>query len=108
MSERLLSKYKMVGDLIFLSGITGEGEDTETQARDIFKKINATLGEVGASLQDIVSATVYLTDISERPEHFNPVWREMFPHDPPTRTCVEIGLAPPAKIELTVIAKKPN
>jgi 2-iminobutanoate/2-iminopropanoate deaminase len=108
MSSKIISRYKIVGDLIFLSGVTGNGEDTETQTRNIFYKIQDILKQQGASLQDIVNATVYLTDINDRPENFNPVWKEMFPDNPPTRTCIEIGLAPPAKIEITVIANKPK
>jgi enamine deaminase RidA (YjgF/YER057c/UK114 family) len=56
-------------------------------------------------MKNIVAAVVYLTDINDRPKYFNPIWREYFPEDPPTRTCVQVGLAPPATVEVTVVAK---
>jgi enamine deaminase RidA (YjgF/YER057c/UK114 family) len=104
MSTAMISRVKKVNGFLFLSGVTGEGNDTGEQARDIFRKIQKTLEENNSSLSNIISATVYLTDINDRPKYFNPVWVQKFPANPPTRTCVEIGLAPPAKVEVTVIA----
>lgn len=100
----LISGTRKAGDLLFLSGRTGDGEDVETQTRSVFEKIKKTLEDNGLSMKDVVNATVYLTDINDRPSHFNPIWREYFPENPPTRTCIQIGLAPPKKVEVTVIA----
>jgi 2-iminobutanoate/2-iminopropanoate deaminase len=105
MSKPLISPAIKVGDLLFLSGMTGEGATTEEQSRNIFEKIKKVLEDNGSSLESVVAATVYLTDIEERPAEFNPVWREYFPDNPPTRTCVEIGLAGSTTVEVTVIAK---
>ena len=55
-------------------------------------------------MENIIKATVYLTDLNDRPKRFNPVWSEYFPENPPTRTCIQVGLAPPAKVEVTVVA----
>ena len=105
MSKPLISRAVRVGDLLFLSGMTAKGADTKTQTKNVMEKIKETLEENGLGMKDVVSGVVYLTDITERPEGFNPIWREYFPDNPPTRTCVEVGLAPPTTVEVTVVAK---
>lgn len=107
MAKPLISRVRKAGNLLFLSGMTGDGDDTETQTRNIFEKIKKTLDEAGTSMEDVVSATVYLIDVNDRPEFFNPIWCEYFPENPPTRTCIQVGLAPPMKVEVTVVALIP-
>jgi 2-iminobutanoate/2-iminopropanoate deaminase len=107
MSKPLLSRVKKVGGLLFLSGMIGRGDDKESRFRDTFERIKGVLGENGLSMGDVVSATVYLEDIDDRPRYLNPLWREYFPDDPPTRTCVEVGLAG-REIEITATAAFPN
>jgi 2-iminobutanoate/2-iminopropanoate deaminase len=97
-----------VGNLLFLSGTTGEGGDTGVQTRNIFEKIKKNLEDTGSCMENVVAATIYLTDINDRPKYFNPIWSEYFPENPPTRTCIEVGLAPPSKVEITVIATIPE
>ena len=104
LSNPLISPIKKIGNIIYLSGKTAEGNDTGIQTRNIFEEIKNILKDNDSSIQNIVAATVYLTDINERPKYFNPIWREYFPVNPPTRTCVEVGLAPPSRVEVTVIA----
>jgi 2-iminobutanoate/2-iminopropanoate deaminase len=107
MSKPLLSRVRRAGNLLFLSGMIGKGDDKESKFRDTFERIKGVLEENGLSLEDVVSATVYLEDINDRPKYLNPLWREYFPGIPPTRTCVEVGLAG-GQIEITVIAAIPN
>ena len=87
-----------------MSGITGGEGDTETQIRNIFERIKNILEETGSSMDKVINATVYLTDLNDRQKYFNTIWKEYFPENPPTRTCVEAGLAPPTKVEVTIIA----
>jgi len=108
MSKSIHSETAKVGNLLFLSGMTGEGLDTGAQIRDIFNKIEKILENSGSSLDNVVNATVYLTDLNDRPLFLNPIWSEYFPNNPPTRTTVQVGLAPPAKVEITVIAINPE
>ncbi len=103
-----ISRTKVAGNLLFLTGLTGDGEGIEAQTRSLFEKMKKTLEENGLSMKDVVNGTVYLTDINDRPTHFNPIWKEYFPKDPPTRTCVQIAsLGPQKKVEVTVIALIP-
>ena len=103
MAKPLTSRVKKVGNLLFFSGIIGKGDDKESKFRDTFEQIKRALEDIGLSLKDVVSATVYLEDIIDRPKYLNPLWREYFPDDPPTRTCVEVGLAG-CQIEITITA----
>jgi 2-iminobutanoate/2-iminopropanoate deaminase len=108
MSKPLISRSRRVGNLLFLAGMGGKGENAGVQARDIFEKIKATLEEHGSSLDHVVAATVYLADINDRPKYFNDVWREYFPDNPPTRTCIEVGFAGDLLVEVTCTAEIPE
>ena len=100
MSKPLLSRVRRAGGLLFLSGMIGRGDDKESKFRDTFERIKGVL-------EDVVKATIYLEDIEDRPKYLNPLWREYFPDEPPTRTCVEAGLNG-GQIEITVIAAIPD
>ena len=108
MEKPLISLTRKVGNLLFLSGMTGGKGDTETQIKNMFEKIKKTLEKEGSSMDNVLSAKVYLTDLNDRPKYFNHIWREYFPDNPPTRTCIQVGLAPPTKAEITVIAVIPE
>ena len=121
---------KRVGNLLFLSGIgprvRGSKEipgvtldasgkiasyDIETQCRAVFENVRLVLEDAGASWNDIVDVTVFLTDMKKDFSVYNQVYPEYFagPGKPnPTRTTVEVGALPtPIAIELKVIATLP-
>ncbi len=118
---------KRVGNLLFLSGIGPRvrgskeipgvtldqarniiGYDIETQCRAVFENVRFVLEDAGASWDDIVDVTVFLTDMKNDFPIFNRIYPEYFtgPGQPnPTRTTVEVGALPtPIAIELKVIA----
>ncbi len=118
---------KRVGDLLFLSGIGPRvrgskaipgvtldearnvvSYDIETQCRAVFENVRLVLEDAGASWDDIVDVTVFLTDMKNDFSIFNRIYPEYFsgPGKPnPTRTTVEVGALPtPIAIELKVIA----
>ena len=107
MSKPLLSKVRRSGNILFLSGIIGKGDTKESKFRDTFERIKGVLEENSLSLENVVNATIYLEDIDDRPKYLNPLWREYFPDKPPTRTCLQAGLAG-GQIEITVIATIPD
>ena len=107
MSKPLLSRVRRAGNLLFLSGMIGKGDDKESKFRDTFERIKGVLEENGLSLENVVNATVYLEDITDRPMYLNPLWKEYFPGIPPTRTCIEAGLAGD-QVEITVVAAIPD
>jgi 2-aminomuconate deaminase len=118
---------KRVGDLLFLSGIgprkrgskeipgvtldsTGNviSYDIETQCRAVFENVRIVLEDAGATWQDIIDVTVFLTNMKKDFPTYNRLYAEYFagPGKPnPTRTTIEVGSLPtPIAIELKVIA----
>jgi 2-iminobutanoate/2-iminopropanoate deaminase len=87
------------GDFVFVSGQvprdlrTGEllGDDIRAQSRGVLANLRRVLVVAGASLEDVVSVTVYLAD----PEDwgaFNDVYRDTFSAPYPARAVVGAGL----------------
>jgi 2-aminomuconate deaminase len=118
---------KRVGDLLFLSGIgprvRGRKEipgvtldvagnivnyDIDTQCRAVFENVRLVLEDAGATWNDIVDVTVFLTNMKKDFPTYNRIYAEHFagPDKPnPTRTTIEIlSLPTPIAIELKVIA----
>ena len=118
---------KRVGQFLFLSGIgprvRGSKEipgvrldsagniasyDIETQCRAVFENVRVVLEDAGATWQDIIDVTVFLTNMKKDFRTYNHIYAEYFagPGKPnPTRTTIEVGSLPtPIAIELKVIA----
>ena len=97
---------------IFVAGQTGHknpdtGEEIkgiEAQTRQCLDLIKETVEAAGASLNDVVSVTVYIRN----PEDFrmmNRVYKTYFPEDPPARATLVTGLVVPSMlIEVQCIA----
>ena len=102
------------GDLVFLSGqipldsSTGklvEG-DIAVQTRQCFQNIKVILKAAGLTLDHVVKATVYLTDINDF-KAMNEVYAEQFSSPYPSRTAIAVAALPlGAQLEIEVIAKK--
>ena len=118
---------KRVGELLFLSGIgprvRGSKEipgvtldssgnivsyDIETQCRAVFENVRLVLEDAGATWQDVVDVTVFLTNMKKDFPIYNKIYAEYFAGDGKpnsTRTTVEVTALPtPIAIELKVIA----
>jgi 2-aminomuconate deaminase len=116
---------RRVGDLLFLSGIgprergmtaipgvtqdaTGAvvARDFEVQARAVFANVRAVIDAAGASWDDIVDVTVFLTHMADDFATLNRIWAAQFPTEAtrPCRTTVEVTSLPtPIDIELKVV-----
>ena len=107
------STATIAGGIIYLSGMIGidpavqkpvEG-GTLAQAKQAFENIKTVLGELGATLDDVLKTTVYLTDIGEFGE-VNKLYAQYFGPDFPARTCVEVSRLPMGlSIEVECIAR---
>src|SRR5436305_7171761 len=118
---------KRVGELLFLSGIGprkhGSKEipgvtldsagnivsyDIEAQCRAVFENVRLVLEDAGATWQDIIDVTVFLTNMKKDFPTYNRLYAEYFAGEGkpnPTRTTIEVGALPtPIAIELKVIA----
>lgn len=105
------SKVRRAGGLIHLSGELPFAEDGSipdgiaAQTDLTLRRIAATLAGEGASLADVVSCTIYLTDTADFAA-FNEAYRGHFSDPLPVRTTVQAGLmVPAARIEITVVAE---
>jgi 2-iminobutanoate/2-iminopropanoate deaminase len=108
-----LSAAVRAGDFIFLSGQVPFGPDgklvggnIETQTRQVLDNIKAALGVAGATLADVVKATIWLTDPDDF-ARFNAVYGAYFDQAPPARSCVVSQLMVAACVEIEVVAYKP-
>jgi 2-aminomuconate deaminase len=106
---------RRVGNLLFLSGLGPRCRGTkaipqgiEAQCRTVFENVRLVLEDAGASWNDIVDVTVFLTDMNSDFATYNRLYAQYFagPGKPnPTRTTVEVTALPtPISIELKVIA----
>ena len=107
------SRYVAMGNTIYVSGIVGrdpvshelERNNVEGQTRVALSVIESILGEVGASLGDVVKATIFVTDMARYGE-MNVAYRDAFRENLPARTCVEVRSLPDpeAQVEIDVVA----
>ncbi|OLN21292.1 reactive intermediate/imine deaminase [Domibacillus antri] len=101
----------IVNNLFYSSGqipLTAEGTlvdgTIEEQTHQVFANLKAVLEEAGASLESVVKATAFLSDMEEFGA-FNEVYGEYFSAHKPARSCVEVARLPKdVKVEIEVIA----
>lgn len=86
--------------------------DIEAQCRAVFENVRLVLEDAGASWNDIVDVTVFLTNMKKDFPTYNRLYAAHFagPGQPnPTRTTIEVTALPtPIAIELKVIATLPQ
>ena len=99
-----------VGDQIWLSGFTSRGADLKTiqgegsayeQTKVIFEKVKNCLEAAGSGLQDVVTMTIYVTDMADNKE----IWRgrqEFFSGDFPCSTLVQVAARGDPRIKLEI------
>lgn len=115
---------RRVGGLLFLSGIGPRSPvddsipgtvldesgkvvryDFEAQCRAVFENVRTVLESAGASLDDLVDVTVFLTNMKDDFQTMNRVYAEYIQANQPTRTTVEVGRLPTQiAVELKCIA----
>ena len=106
-----------VNGLLFLSGTLGvdaatgllAGNDVVSQLTQIVQNISDILKEAGCTINDVVKATVFLTNMKDYAA-MNEAYLKLFRAPYPARTCVEVSALPRegAVIEVEVIAVKPK
>ena len=111
-----LSAATRFGNLVFVAGqtgrnpVTGEtGKDIREQTRNILERIKEILAAAGTSLDNVLTATTYLTN-RENLAGYNEEYGKYFPTNKPARTTVTVASlnAPELLIEITVTACIPN
>lgn len=108
------SQAVKVGNMLFTSGqipLLPNGElltgDIQEQTHQVFKNLQAVLAEAGASLNDVVKATVFIKDMDQFGQ-INEVYAEYFGDHRPARSTVQVARLPKdvgVEIDLIVITK---
>lgn len=108
------SQAVFAGDTLYISGqipldphtMQIVGETTVAQAEQVFRNIKAILETAGMGFDNIVKATVLLTDINDF-KAVNEVYAKHFSKDFPARAAYQVAALPlGAKIEIETIAYK--
>jgi 2-iminobutanoate/2-iminopropanoate deaminase len=103
------------GNLVFLAGqgavdqdnnIVGVG-DVREQTRVTLERVRTVLAEIGGDLRNVVSATVFLTDLANFAA-YNDVWVEQFGDHRPARATVRADLLFDLLVEVQAIAVVPD
>jgi 2-iminobutanoate/2-iminopropanoate deaminase len=111
-----LSPATRIGNLVFVSGqtgrhpVTGEvGKDVREQTRNILERIKQILTAAGTSLDNVMTATTYLTRVQDL-AGYNEEYAKYFPANKPARTTVTVAAlnSPDLLIEITVTACIPS
>jgi 2-iminobutanoate/2-iminopropanoate deaminase len=108
------SESILAGDTLYVSGHIGADtatghppNDVETEARLVMDAVKRTVEKSGLSMDDLVSVTVYCTDLGLY-DKFNDVYRTYFHSQFPTRAFIGINaLVLGAHFEVAGIAVRP-
>ncbi len=108
-SERM-SQIVVYGDTVYLAGQVASGapnESVATQTKDILNKIDGYLAEAGTDKSKLLSATIWIADMSNFAE-MNSIWDSwVSPGKTPCRACVEAKLASDSySVEIMVTAAR--
>ena len=111
-----LSAATRFGNFVFVAGqtgrhpVTGEvGKDMREQTRNVLERIKQILVAAGTSLDNVLTATTYLTRVQELAA-YNEEYAKYFPTSKPARTTVTVAAlnAPELLVEITVTACIPD
>ena len=104
-----LSRVVIHNDIVYLCGQVAKDYDADIkeQTRTMLERVDEHLKEAGTHRNKILSATIYISDISQVSQ-MNEVWGKWLGDGPrPTRTCVQAQMAKPnILVEITVTAAK--
>lgn len=73
-----------------------------------FQRLKAVLEKAGTSFDNVVKATVLLTDLSDRERYFNKIWKDIFPRNHPARITYQVVLASDIKFEVEMVGVIPK
>lgn len=108
-SSGILSSAVEHGDTVYLAGIVADdpAKDIKGQTQEILGKIDRLLATCGSNKSQVMTATIWVTDIRNRAA-MNEAWSAWVdPKNLPARACVEAKLADPRMlVEIMVVAAK--
>lgn len=103
-----------LGDLLFTSGqipLTTAGDmptGIEAQTEQVFDNLAAVLAEAGSAFDQVVKATVFVTDLGDFAA-LNAIYEKRFGDHKPARSTVQVAALPRgASVEIELIARVPG
>jgi 2-iminobutanoate/2-iminopropanoate deaminase len=101
----------VAGNTLYIAGQQGPDSDGKVTGVDISEQtanaiavVKHVAEEAGFNVSDLVSVTIYLTDLSDVPR-INEVYQSLMPDPKPARAAVQVaGLIGGAKIEISAVA----
>jgi len=109
-----LSRVVRAGDMIYVTGqlplvdgVAVTDGTIEEQTRVVCERLKENLALAGCELADVVKAMVWLQDPQDF-EGFNSAFGEYFPEDPPARSAVVSKLLQDVRVEVEVVAYRPE
>lgn len=103
----IMHRAVRTGDLVFLGGSIADDTSVSMaeQTKNILGKMEGFLTEAGSDRRHVVSATIFVTDLSKKKE-MDAVWTEFFGDALPARATVGVAdLGGGALIEVTMTAR---
>jgi enamine deaminase RidA (YjgF/YER057c/UK114 family) len=96
-------------DLIFCSGVVGQGETAEEEFRNAWQALGETLAEAGVGYQDIVDSTLYIVNLQQNAATMAMVKDEFIKAPYPASTWIGVTelVIPGARAEIKVTARIP-
>lgn len=98
------------GDFVYVAGQSARdmelrvvGDTIEDQTKKTLENIQAILADAGSALDDVVKATVHLSDLTMF-QRYDAVYSDIVPEPRPVRTTVGSVLAPGILVEIDVVA----
>ena len=94
---------------VYVSGNTADDNSVgmKEQTEQVLAKIDGFLAKAGTDKSKLLAATIYVSDMSQKPA-MNEAWSAWVDRDnPPTRACVAVELGTPETlVEIVVNAAK--
>lgn len=107
------SEGYVAGNTLYVAGQQGPdshgnvtGTDITVQTTNAIGAVQKVMKEAGFQMKDVISVTVYVTDLNDVAK-MNEVYKKLMPDPKPARATVQVaGLIGGAKIEISAVAVK--
>jgi enamine deaminase RidA (YjgF/YER057c/UK114 family) len=102
------SRAVATDDLVFTVAVAPEPVPASVyaQAVKVLARIDESLALCGSDKSKVLAATIYLADVTQKPE-LNRAWDEWADaSNPPMRACIGVAIEPPHLVEIVVTAAK--
>jgi enamine deaminase RidA (YjgF/YER057c/UK114 family) len=104
-----MSKVVEHNGVVYIAGTTAPDNSVgmKAQTEQVLARLDGYLATAGTDKSKLLSATVYVSDMSQKPA-MNEAWNAWIdPQNPPTRACVAVELgSPQTLVEIVVNAFK--